>query len=657
MTGTHIALLLLGGCSTDGWCTRFNLDCGTTLPEIVASVDADDDVWNADEDCDDNDPTVNPSATETWYDSIDQDCAGDSDWDADGDGHDAAWRPDGTGGDCDDGNPAVHPDATERWYDGVDDDCDGNLHDADGDGQDGTQGGGADCDDQDPDVYYGAPETWYDGVDQDCNPATEYDADGDGWDSAAHGGSDCDDAARFTSPAQAEICDGQDDDCDGDIDEGGICDSQARVRTIIGIDTRNPEIWTTPNIAAASDTDGDGASELVFSSENIGDGRAWLLTVGDATETTVGAATGRIAAEGSGQGLGMSPVGGRDLDGDGMQDLLLGGLDPEAAAFSNRGVVWVFHGPVTGELDSTDADATWTGPASSALLGRQVRAHGDLDGDGTEDLLALQENGAILEDGAEGTALLLLPGDAEGAADAMDGAIATLGMDLDGDGSSDGWVSQTDGTAAADLDGDGVLDLILGLPYLGVPGGLGVHIGPIEGDRFDIDVVAVAPGTRNTQVGWSVAVAGDLDGDGTPDLGIGAPGEGPSSNGEVWLVAAGSVLDADLSDRLGAAQADAYEALGTHLSAVGDMDGDGTPDLIASRQYEPVRFISGATRGELSLTTEHQMVPDWVPGLGYAHRARSVGDLDDDGRAEILVALVPSTAVGLLLDGDGWSSP
>ena len=64
-----------------------------------------------------------PGATETWYDGIDADCAGDSDFDADRDGHD--WDGATGGDDCDDGDASVHPGASETGGDGVDSDCDG----------------------------------------------------------------------------------------------------------------------------------------------------------------------------------------------------------------------------------------------------------------------------------------------------------------------------------------------------------------------------------------------------------------------------------------------------------------------------------------------------------------------------------------------------
>ena len=77
-------------------------------------------------DCDDNDAAAFPGATEIWYDGLDQDCSGGSDFDQDGDGYDREAE-------CDDTDAAIYPDASvaDTWYDGVDQDCDGNDGDQD----------------------------------------------------------------------------------------------------------------------------------------------------------------------------------------------------------------------------------------------------------------------------------------------------------------------------------------------------------------------------------------------------------------------------------------------------------------------------------------------------------------------------------------------
>ena len=82
-------------------------------------------------DCDDGDASINPGADEVWYDGIDGDCAGGSDYDQDSDGYDALVEG---GTDCADIDPSRHPGATDTVGDGVDSDCGGT------DGPDGGPG-------------------------------------------------------------------------------------------------------------------------------------------------------------------------------------------------------------------------------------------------------------------------------------------------------------------------------------------------------------------------------------------------------------------------------------------------------------------------------------------------------------------------------------
>ena len=185
---------------------------------------------------------VNPDAAEIFYDGADSDCAGDDDFDQDGDGFATMAYPNRTGGfgdDCLDGadidpdNPAgidpgdANPDATETWYDGTDQDCDENDCDADGDGYDADPAldgfcENDDCDDTDPERYPNPAieEVWYNGVDENCDN-NDGDQDGDdywvlGYEDlvAANGGTpmevpagfgdDCDDTDFGTYPGAAD---------------------------------------------------------------------------------------------------------------------------------------------------------------------------------------------------------------------------------------------------------------------------------------------------------------------------------------------------------------------------------------------------------------------------------------------------------------------
>ena len=165
--------------------------------EVCSLLDPDEDgVSECDGDCGPGDGTIYPDAPELC-DALDNDCDGEIDEvaDGDGDGFDLC-------ADCDDADPYVLPGGTE-YCNGVDDDCDGEVDEGfDGDG-DGIAPCGAtpDCDDGDVAVAPGLVEVC-DGKDNDCNGLVDdvEDGDGDGWDAC----DDCadDDPAIFPGAAE-----------------------------------------------------------------------------------------------------------------------------------------------------------------------------------------------------------------------------------------------------------------------------------------------------------------------------------------------------------------------------------------------------------------------------------------------------------------------
>ena len=219
------------------------------------------------DDCDDDDPAINPGATETC-DGIDNNCNGEADEgalttyyaDTDGDGFgdplvssEACEAPTGyveDGTDCDDAEATTYPDAEELCSDSVDNDCDTGVDegcsadecdvDEDGYPSDSVDCGGTDCNDEDDSIHPGASESC-DEVDNDCDgivdngvQTTYYsDADEDGYgdpltavdacsqpEGYVTNDTDCDDADAAISPAAVEDCDDAiDNNCSGGVNE------------------------------------------------------------------------------------------------------------------------------------------------------------------------------------------------------------------------------------------------------------------------------------------------------------------------------------------------------------------------------------------------------------------------------------------------------
>ena len=96
--GTAICMAFLAGCT---WISKTEYESQASL------LDQDGDgISLKDGDCDPEDGNVFPGAEEIWYDGIDGDCAGDDDYDQDGDGYQAFSEG---GDDCDDTDPLVTP--------------------------------------------------------------------------------------------------------------------------------------------------------------------------------------------------------------------------------------------------------------------------------------------------------------------------------------------------------------------------------------------------------------------------------------------------------------------------------------------------------------------------------------------------------------------
>jgi hypothetical protein len=218
-----------------------------------------------------------------------------------------------------------------------------------------------------------------------------------------------------------------------------------------------------------------------------------------------------------------------------VADLVVGAWSADPGGLSRAGAVYLYSAPAAGSIATTAADATLVGFVAEDRGGFSVAFAGDVTGDGCDDLLV----GAPTRDGA-----------------VADSGVAWLfsGASLSGTSPMSAYLAELQGEAAndqagravagpGDLNGDGFADMLIGAYSADFgannAGAAYVVYGPLTGTlglgSADVRILGDANGQN---LGTAVAGAGDLNGDGLPDLAVGLPGDDGAGldAGAIWVL-------------------------------------------------------------------------------------------------------------------------
>ena len=307
-----------------------------------------------------------------------------------------------------------------------------------------------------------------------------------------------------------------------------------------------------------------------------------------------------------------------DLDGDGVNDILVGA----PGGGTVPGEAWILFLNPDGTVKQREVIA---GSLSLEWFGDTVGNLGDVNGDGTTDVaIGTATGGAYVYFLApDGTALnsVFLP---------------DLGLQY-------GRVS-----GPGDMDLDGVRDLLVGAPGDITNKGV-VHVHSLNPDGTIASTQTIGEGLsgflgvldNGDLFGSSSCGLGDLNGDGVPDMAVGAPSddEGHTDAGAVWILfmnADGTVkVERKLSDLTPELQGvfSMFSRVGLSLSATHDLDGSGTRDLVVGAEGGFFIFFLRSD-GSVRTYLHHDMSEVGTTDPNFGRGATAVGDLDGDGNPD-----------------------
>jgi hypothetical protein len=285
-----------------------------------------------------------------------------------------------------------------------------------------------------------------------------------------------------------------------------------------------------------------------------------------------------------------------------------------------------------------------TGENGGDLFGWSISRAGDVNHDGKMDLLIVAPAYDVRFGFAGRTYLFLGP-----FAESLSASDAAAVFDAQAFGDNLGVAV----SSAGDVDGDGFADFAMGArgqDGAGIQAGrVYVFHGPIHGAHDATEADAIISGVEFEELGWSLAGGADLNGDGRPDLVIGAPQSSTAHGG----LSAGRayVFHGSITGALSSQSADAIlegerfnDMLGESL-AIGDFDGDGSPDVIVGAPHPPLEFndtgvayvFRGPLAGRIDASRADALLKGELENDEFGTSVANAGDVNGDGIDDVIV--------------------
>jgi hypothetical protein len=377
------------------------------------------------------------------------------------------------------------------------------------------------------------------------------------------------------------------------------------------------------------------------------DGAVYPITVDPlATAANWSVESNQTAAQ-----MGISVASAGDVNGDGFDDVLIGTHQYDSS-FTNEGSVALYYGSATG-IGATPDWVVYGGQAN-ANLGISVASAGDVNGDGYSDILVgaeyytaanAQEGAAYLWYGSPTVPSVSANWSATGGvANAFFGQSVASAGDVNGDGYSDILIGAYNYANGQSTEGAAFL-------WNGSPNGLSCGAGcPVAANTANWRVEG---NQNNASLGFAVASAGDVNGDGYADILVGASGyTNPiSMEGAAFLwygsahgIACGAGCPTTpasaawniLGGQIGA-------AMGRSVASAGDVNGDGYDDILVGASSmdvgntdEGIAYLwYGSASGPAAIADWNAQANQDGAYMGFS--VASAGDVNNDGYSDIII--------------------